>query len=339
MAKFKIYKLHFISPLHLSNEREDYAESLRTFNSDSMYAAITACLAKLGHKFAESFDGDLGFTISSLFPFYQEKSDAEAVFFLPKSKKTLILEPKNSEYHKFIKKLQWIDKDFFEEYINGKDLEQKFFEFDNTGEKFKNIKGAFMTNKNIKEDFIASEVFPRVTVPRYGEKDADPFYMERVFFKDYSGLFFIADGNTNLLEKGLSLLQNEGIGTDRNVGNGFFEFGTDYMELNLPSETDFAINISLFLPESKEQLINLLGEKSAYNIKKRGGWITTPPDLGLRKNRIFMFEEGSVFDLKINEPKVLGKIADLTPNLSEPLKNPHKIFRNGKSIFIPVILK
>lgn len=56
---------------------------------------------------------------------------------------------------------------------------------------------------------------------RNGEEDAKPFYMERIFFKDYSGLYFIVHGDTSIIENALDLLQTEGIGTDRNVGNGF----------------------------------------------------------------------------------------------------------------------
>ncbi|KAA6311035.1 hypothetical protein EZS27_037765, partial [termite gut metagenome] len=41
-------------------------------------------------------------------------------------------------------------------------------------------------------------------------------------FKDYSGLFFVVLGDdTSLLDAAMEVLQHEGIGTDRNVGNGF----------------------------------------------------------------------------------------------------------------------
>ena len=79
--------------------------------------------------------------------------------------------------------------------------------------------------------------------------------MERIFFKDHSGMYFIAEGdNTKLLEKGLEILQHEGIGTDRNVGNGYFEFSKDEIELDLPENAKYSMNLSLFLPEKQEQL-------------------------------------------------------------------------------------
>jgi hypothetical protein len=58
---FLIYKLHFTTPLHLGDARDDYSVSLKSIASDTMYAALTACLAKIGKEIPP--DGDLGFTI------------------------------------------------------------------------------------------------------------------------------------------------------------------------------------------------------------------------------------------------------------------------------------
>lgn len=69
--EFKIYKLHFTTPLHLGDARDDYSISLRSISSDTMYAALTSCMAKLG-KENDIKNGDLNCSISSLFPFYQK---------------------------------------------------------------------------------------------------------------------------------------------------------------------------------------------------------------------------------------------------------------------------
>ena len=65
MAKFKIYKLHFKAPLHISDLREDASISQKTIHSDTLHAALIACLAKAG-KVPDN--GDLGCAISDLFP-------------------------------------------------------------------------------------------------------------------------------------------------------------------------------------------------------------------------------------------------------------------------------
>ena len=333
--KFTIFKLHFTSPLHLSNERDDYAQSLSTLHSDTLYAALTASLAKVGHQFDENFDGDLNCSISSLFPYYQENENANPVYFFPKSKKIDVLSQNIFDIHKKVKKITWLDKDCFEIHLSGKSLE-KFY-------KEESIKNNFLSEKNFPADFINKQVAPHAQVPRKhflnGEKqETDIYYMERLFFKDKSGMFFLTEGDTKLLEKALYVLQYEGIGTDRNVGNGYFEYKKDTIELNLPENANFSMNLSLFLPENKEQLKNFISEETAYGFKKRGGWVTTSPHNTIRKNRVYMFEEGSVFKNKINKPQVIGKIADLSPDLPSQMSIGHKIFRNGKSIFLPTNL-
>jgi CRISPR-associated protein Csm4 len=140
------------------------------------------------------------------------------------------------------------------------------------------------------------------------------------------------------LEKGLKILEQEGIGTDRNVGNGFFQYKKDTLELELPDNSNYQMNLSLFLPPDKEQLKEQLDDQAAYAFKKRGGWISTPPYNTIRKNRIYMFEEGSIFRADTNSPTKSGRIVNLKPNASRlpaNLQGIHDIWRNGEAIFIP----
>lgn len=339
----KIFKLRFTTPLHLSNEREDYAQSLQTLHSDTLYAALTAALAKIGHDFSEKFNGDLGCTVSSLFPYYQKEEKSKPVYFFPKSRKIDILPEEMLDIHKDVKKIQWLDADFFQKYIAG-NLPYSEYTADC-------MKGKYLSNKDFPKDFISAQVFPHAKVPRQQiidgkAQDTEIYYMERLFFKDRSGMFFIAEGNTDLLKKGLNVLQYEGIGTDRNVGNGYFEFEEGKITLDVPAKSDYAMNLSLFLPENSEQVKLLLGvnmdkpnesdNNVAYAFKKRGGWVTTHPHNTIRKNRVYMFEEGSVF--KTNSA-TKGRIADLKPDLPEAIAIDHKIYRNGKSLFLPVNFK
>lgn len=334
---FNVYKLHFTAPIHIGDERLDYGSSQKYLHSDSMYAALTSVLASVGYTIPA--DGDLGFQISSLFPFYQRSKDDKALFFFPKLKNQRVSPPKFQEIAKQIKKVEWIDFESFTSLINGENYLYADLELTK-----KCLKSNFFTKENLPVDgFIHSEVAPRVQVPRYGIEgavtDAEPFYMERVFFKDYSGLFFIATGdNLDLLEKALQILKNEGIGTDRTIGQGFFDLETDNLEIN-HTESKTVTNLSLFCPESKEQLSQLLNEDGestiAYDFKKRGGWITTAPFNTFRKNSVYMFTEGSVFNhLNKTSTFSMGAIADLKPGSVNGLN--HSVFRSGKAIFIPV---
>ena len=254
MTKFKIYKLRFTTPLHIGDERADYGTSLQTIHSDTLYAAMTAVLAKIGMEIPD--DGDLGFTISSLFPFYEKEDekakDIKPVYFLPKLKLQPIPPKELQNEAKKIKKIEWLDIEFFSKMINGEPLfDDKF--------KLSWLNGKYLSSKKIDKDFITKEVNPRVQVSRDFSKDAEPFYMERLYFKEKSGMYFIAVGDTSRIDLALKILKDEGIGTDRTIGNGFFEFETDEIELQLPKGNRIA-NLSLFIPENQTQLDELLDE-------------------------------------------------------------------------------
>lgn len=327
--QLKIYKLHFTSPLHIGDVRDDYSVSLKTIESDTMYAALISCLAKMGETIP--LNGDLGCTISSLFPFYQKDKDSEPVLFFPKPlKQNLPTSEKSMEERKKIKKVTWLDSDNFSKILKGDNL----FD-DDTIEK--GIQGVYLTKSNIDKDFILSQVSQRVTVSRDGKENAVPFYMDRLMFKGYSGLYFIADGDTSLLNKAMNLLQHEGIGTDRNVGNGYFEYEEkNDVFIELSDDEEFVMSLSTFIPESKEQMFSMLNSESvAYDFQRRGGWITSPPHNTLRKNAIYAFTPSSVFKYHSKGLEKLGKVdIDLKPQWDSNLNHP--IWRCGRSLFIPI---
>ena len=202
---FNVYKLHFTSPIHIGDERLDYGSSQKYLHSDSMYAALTSVLASVGYEIPEN--GDLGFQISSLFPFYQKSKDDKVIYFLPKLKGQSVSPPKFQDIAKQIKKIEWIDLESFTSLINGENYLYADLELTKNC-----LKSNFFTNEKLPADgFILSEVVPRVQVPRYGIEgsatDAKPFYMERIFFKDYAGLYFVAVGDHfDLLDKALHIL-------------------------------------------------------------------------------------------------------------------------------------
>lgn len=331
MAVLTIYKLQFTTPLHIGDVHEDYSVSHQNIKSDAFYAALTAVLAKVGFNVPDN--GDLGIRISSLFPYYQkvnkDDSSQNAVFFFPNPLLQIVKPNWKREIVKRVKKIKWVEASLFWSMIFNIG---KFWDTINEDV----LKGQYLTGADIPDDFIKSELVPRVKVSRT-QKDAVPFYMDRIYFKDASGLFFIAQGDLKLLEKGLNVLMHEGIGTDRNIGNGYFTWEKDTIEnVNLPEST-FITNLSLFYPENQEQLTSLLNDENvAYDFSTRGGWITTPPYNSYRKNKINMFTEGSVFKYqKLNDIISIGKIEKINPT---DLSINHQIFRNGKSIFFPIII-
>lgn len=337
MATLKIYKLHFTAPLHISDQHEDLGNSQKIIHSDTLYAALMACLAKMGESLPE--DGDLGFTVSSLFPYFQKEENSSPVYFLPIPMKAKQADLTDASMAKKVKKVQWVDSALFSTVLSGDSL------FDETGKYIPYIQGNYLTSYNLPEDvngskeFVRSEVSQRVTLKsRTGEEDAKPYYVDKILFRHHAGLYFIAEGNTTLLEKALSILSMEGIGTDRNVGFGFFEYTADTIKIDLPTNANHLLSLSLFIPESKEQLSALMNsDQVAYDFVRRGGWITTYPYMTLRKNAIYGFLPGSVFS-KCTDGTIIGKIVDLKPEVAD-VEIEHHVWRNGKAIMLPINLK
>lgn len=335
MIKLSIYKLYFTSPLHISDQHNDDGYSLKSISSDTLYAAMVACLAKTGHTIPD--DGDLGFTISSLFPYYQKEENSEPIYFLPMPLLAHQTELADATMAKKVKKVKWVDTSLYNGILSGKDLSDHLSDIQ---ESYLSMQ-PLPTGIDGTKEFLKAEVSQRVTlVSRTGDEDAMPYYVEKIVFKHHSGLYFIVQGDTNLIEEALSQLSLEGIGSDRNIGFGFFEFSVDQLSLELPQNAEHQIALSLLIPESEEQMKQLMdSDMVAYDFTRRGGWITTYPFSTLRKNAIYGFMPGSVFSkAKEKDCMPIGKIVNLQPEVGE-LSPTHPIWRCGRSIMLPIKLK
>lgn len=338
MTAFKIYKLHFTAPLHIGDQHEDGSSSLRAIQSDTLYAALTSCLAKTGN--AIPIDGYLGFTVSSLFPYYQHTAESRPIYFLPMPLQSRQPELQDVSKAKKLKKVQWVDSMLYGDILNGT------FSLINGENLLPYIKGSYLTKEELPLDedgsceFVISEISQRVTLKsRTGHEDAKPYYVDKIIFRHHAGFFFLAEGDTTLLDKALNILAMEGIGTDRNIGFGFFEYSTDNIAIELPKESTHQLALSLLIPESEEQLTRLIASDSvAYDFIRRGGWITTYPFTTIRKCAIYGFLPGSVLKKESGQDyKPIGRIVNLAPEVGE-LSPDHPIWRNGKSIMLPINL-
>ncbi|HMQ83998.1 MAG TPA: type III-A CRISPR-associated RAMP protein Csm4 [Saprospiraceae bacterium] len=327
---FTVYQLYFEGPLHIGDVRpDDYGNSEQFIRSDTMMAALTAMLGKRG-MLSFDFNGLLPFQISSLFPFTTGEGGMP-VYFFPKLMKRLPLTLEQPGLAKKMKKLKWLDKVYFEAQLGDIPLSG----FGKNGDS--DLQGDFCTAHPLgKDGFIQPQISQRVTIPRDRTFEADPtpFYMERLMFQENSGLYFLADGeDLSQIDAALDLLQYEGLGTDRSVGNGAFRYDKSTLSLRVPEGAKYSTNLSLFCPESAGQLSEMLADKASYDFLKRGGWITTEGFQSYRKKAIYMFTEGSVFNGSTTHAG--RKAIDVTPNATF-IGLPHKIWRNGHSIFLPV---
>lgn len=328
--EYQLFRINLKTPLHLSDPRGDYGYSEKLLHSDTLYAALISALAKIGKLGSVSATGDLGCTITSLFPFV--KFDDKFRYFFPKPFGNIPVDEQQQKLKlKELKRIAWLEQSCYESVLNKQEIQLD-------AKKGNFIFGQYLSSFPIEEDFMFAQTVPRIAVPRSqadNNGDTRIFYMERIYFTGNAGLFFLAQGDTLKLEEALQVLQHEGIGTDRNVGQGFFEFEReDQFTLNVPDEADHATNLSLFCPTDQSELMAIQqSEYARWEILKRGGWINTDGLSGVRKKSVYMFREGSVFQTQSIE---LGKVnINLTPR-AEGLVVDHTIWRCGRSIFIPL---
>lgn len=332
--EYKIFKLHFRSPLHISKGKEDdYGESEQILHSDTLKSALFVCARKLfgTDKIGDSKAFFERFRLSSAFPFYKgELFFPKPMLRLQSFQKEEISEEKQAKTHK---KIGFLGQQYFEDLIGSNKMEiPKAHLFSG---------GKFLSNHtdlgNLgNESILASEVQQRVTIPADYSADPTPYYVDRIFFSDGAGLWFAFEGNDetyNIIEKALKLLGDEGVGTDRAVGNGNFEVTNETLQLTLPVNATHQLLLSLYCPQKSELNKSLL-LSSSYGLLKRGGYLASPDKiehLTLRKKSVYMFLEGSVFET--TQP-LNGKIENLRPTYSGLSQD---VWRDGLAFSIPTL--
>ncbi|HMQ59264.1 MAG TPA: type III-A CRISPR-associated RAMP protein Csm4 [Flavilitoribacter sp.] len=323
-VNFIVYRLHFHTPLHIGDKRpDDYSNSQGYIHSDTLYAAVLATWARQGADIPAN--GRCGFQVSSLFPFSQNES-GETRYFFPRPMADLPFDGDRVSIAKGLKKIQWLDQHYFEKVLQREPIA----DFGN------DLQDEFCSRSQLGNPIYVRQMSQRVAIPRDRNQDADPrpFYMERLIFAERAGLYFLFEGDEDArqkLESALDLLQFEGFGTDRTIGNGLFTWESGGITLRLPDPAEYAINLSLFCPESRKELTGMMDANARFDLVKRGGWMTSPGYQSIRKQSVYMFREGGIWR---TTRSVAGAPAiDLRPG-SYPVDHP--VWRNGSGIFLPI---
>jgi CRISPR-associated protein Csm4 len=331
---FHIYELDFgTAPLHLSRGKSNtYTDSDNLLHSDGIKSAIFATAIEL---FGDTrinkayFDS---FKVSSAFPMVKNK------YFLPKPAH-FGLGIDNPTFRKSLNDVQYLELRFWEKFASGVQKEDALSTTTTLKTPFKSeatqrvwIKHAYEgreQEKGFDYDTLTAEDF---------NQDSTPFYIEKNFMKEDHKLYFLVNytegSDEELFLKEMDgimrLLGDNGVGLQRGIGNGHFVAKRNTLTLNLPTDSNGQMNLSLYCPDTADTLEQLNLTDSYYKLMKRGGWISTPVST-LRKRSIYMFTEGSVFRTP-NAPK--GKTEDLRPDIFKE----HPIWRDGNAIFLPIQL-
>lgn len=338
IANYKIVKLKFRGALHIGTGKTDsYDHSDEIIHSDTIKSALYSAYRQV---YPDRLEGDEdvsffeSFQVSSTFPFYREE------FFLPRPISGLPVhlsdldENAKSSLSKKLKKIQYAGTEIFENLAEGKQVTVSEKHFD----KSKRLLFAKPQDENTK--IFVRDIQQRVYIPDPEAEgvDSQPYYIERLFFAPEAGLYFFLDLKNNELLKQiktcLKILGDNGLGTDKNVGNGQFDFEIEDLDLKIPDLPTHRMALSLFCPEVNAITEHFLME-SAFATVKRGGFIVSAEKekyRHFRKKSIYMFAEGSVFPIDIPGN---GKIVNLKPETVEDL---HPVWRDGTSFFLPVKL-
>ena len=337
----KLVKMKFTSPLHLAKGGTDYSESLERLHSDTLKSAIFSAARLFYEKDILAGQTETAnpfldaFTISSAFPFFQNE------LFFPCPMLGIEVD-ETSVKSKVRKKISYLGQSIFEEWANGKLIsirDNQLFQ----GNRYASDKD-FPEGKELV--MIAEENYQHVTVPRAGNADSDPFFMERLRFTDDAGLFFLIDIHDDalfpIIKAAIEILGDEGIGSDRSTGNGQFKpVWEDFSWKKQVKNGSHLLNLSLFCPTKDDfsdgDLIHSgNGEHSgsAYQLVRRGGYVASPNNYTyatLRKKPVYFFKEGSIFP--VGQKILEGRLLNVRPKLME---KEHPVWREGRSMFISV---
>lgn len=318
----KIYKLKFLTPVHLgAAELGGKLESVSfSYGSDKLFGALCCELSEnedLLLNFVEKARREEIF-LSDLLP-YKDNN-----FYLPKpilfvdSQKTperleLVEMRRQATQRKKQKKIEFIRASRFEEYFSAVKRNSPFQEENNFGE----------TELVQKVSCRAEKPLPYY-VGTFSFDDGNGFYLLTLFENAHNEQFF----RTILEYLGLS-----GIGGRRSSGFGKFSLieeisledcsNEDLVALNkmlANKSAAWQMNLSSLLPSPDE--ISTL-KKSYFKLKRRGGFVTAiSGDIEQKKNNVCVVVAGSCFPHRLK-----GEL------LSIDKINGHEIYRLGKSIY------
>ena len=311
------YRLRFKAPFHVDSRGNDSYECAETFiRSDTLSAAMLSIWALLEPGGIAGRAKTPPFRLSSAFPFVGD------ILFLPRPVDSLAvsLDPARLRDNKKLKKIQWLSVGLWKAVAAG-------FKLDDA--QAINVLGTLAT---LKTEIVpyekpwAVEERPRLAMDRATNSHAEEllFHFSRVWLHPMAGLYFLASFDNGQaqanFEAALSLLSDEGIGADRSNGNGWFAFER-FTSLGLKeANTGKSMALSLVNPDPADCRHGWL-DGAAYKLVSRGGWVG---GTGLRKRRLRMFAEGSVF-----QGPLQGRVVDVTPDDA-----PHPVYRDGRGFFV-----
>lgn len=238
-------------------------------------------------------------------------------------------DPEEMTYMKEFKKIRYIDKTLFEAYIKGNindnELLERFLVWQKEenkveSERNKDLieKNKFNYKKNLTPSFFLHNSIDRMSGSTLQKDGRGQLYWEEEFnvignklpSKEnvVEGIYFLVDGKeVSLIEGPLRLLSHIGIGGNKSIGKGSFDFVIEDFGFSSTTEHNSNkynsfVSLSLFQPR-KEEIEILKSSSMYYDLTIRIGKVGKDFNLEFNeKNPIICFTEGSSFC--VNDPLI-----------------------------------
>lgn len=321
------------SAFHFGRHGLGQEATMVTLPSDSLFAALVSCLARLEgapavERFMQPFlSGTPPFVLSSTFP------RAGDVHFYPAPTKHVAGKTRVSQ--KDVKRVAFISEGLFRRLLAGEALADLFagVQVLQDGQVLVSSDENKSLPRSLSQDSLwCIEQRPRVTLGRAAQ-NANLFFTGRVVFGEGCGLWFgvrwlVEDpAQRAQLANLLADLEAAGLGAERSTGFGQCKILPGPM-MELPSpEGGSWLSLSRYLP-SKDETGVLLWPGSAYRLVSFSGWVDSPGRTGQRRRQLTMLQEGAV--LGPAQTPAPGVVADVRPRYpTDPDPLLHPVYRSG----------
>lgn len=325
------YRLRFTAPLHIGIEGIGAEKIDVTVHSDTLWGALANAYLALNLPF--DFEHPQ-FLVSSAFPYFRDY-----LFFpLPLGALNYAFDEVQDAQVKDLKKIKFVEKRLFQALINGQKPSWRSMH------SYKKNNAYLLPEACAEmEETPVFEIHetPRVTLDRYSDSaiEGQMFYFAEMVFAPQAGLFFLArfpqENERKHFEAALRFLGDEGLGADRTVGKGLFDFEAAELELETPQTADMFTTLALYHP-IKDEIKKGLLRNARYELISRKGFAFNPAVRGKRRKFVRMFTEGSVFTRVMEQGQVPGDVPTVIPAQGDFI--PFNVKRYGIAFDVPMVI-
>ncbi len=317
------YFLHFTAPVHFGLEGIGQERIEERVRSDTLWGAIIQQWLLLYEEDPDWLCQEPPFQVSSSFPLIA----GNAYFPMPiGALDKLVAEVAAMEgpvQVKDLKKIRYLSQSLFQKVAAGyrPTLEDVL------------VPGAvfpFLDAGNKQEKAFCVEQRPRLETDQLcgGGQEGAFFYCADQYFFDKSGLWFLADFDSSearqRFEASLRLLGDNGLGADRSVGRGQFDFSCAKFSPQDKGKTAAYLLLFLYHPTESEVKEGILEAPcSAYSLIKRSGHAGSVKTARFRRSDVWMIEEGAVLPFMPS--------GDIPLVLQKTERIPHNVYRCGRA--------